>query len=54
MNRAVFGKGEIPTATKIEALKRTDELAEGRQKLSTERENLFYQNCIDLADPILD
>lgn len=55
MNKAVFDKAEIPTSEKVEpVLKKNEELQAERDTLSRERENLFYQNCIDLADPIVD
>lgn len=55
MNKAVFDKAEIPSAEKVEpVLKKNEELQAERDSLSSQRESLFYQNCIDLADPIVD
>lgn len=55
MNKAVFNKSEIPTPVKIETnLKKNEELIAERAELSSQREQLFYQNCVDLADPVLD
>lgn len=55
ISRAIFGKAEVPESTRIvPVIKKNEELMEERGKLAEQRETLFYENCVELVDPVLD